>query len=178
MPGSFSESPTCEVTHQYRAGGAGVGAGLAVGVLVGAVAVRNGEGVVVDALVGGRLVLPRADDHHCGLAGLEGFAGRGVVQTRDGVAAVVEVTHLLQEGLVLLGVDGDLAVGGVQAGAVALHVGGPAGVGHREAVLRTVGLGELLGDLEELVPGGRNVLVGVRPAAFHMSVLYHTEVGA
>ena len=83
MPGSFSESPTCEVTHQYRPVEPVLEPVLPSAYFVGAVASGTAKGVVVDALVGGRLVLPRADDHHCGLAGLEGFAGRGVVQTRD-----------------------------------------------------------------------------------------------
>lgn len=81
---------------------------------------------MVDALVGGGLILPRSDDHHCGLAGFEGFTSSGLIHAGHGVAAFVEVTHLLEEGLVLLGIDGDLAIGGVDAGAIALQERSPA----------------------------------------------------
>ena len=126
-----------------------------------------------DALVGGGLVLPRTDDHHRGLAGLEGLASGGLVHAGDGVATLVEVTHLLQEGLVLRGVDGDLAVHGVHAAAVALEEGAPAQIGQGDAVLRTVGLGQLLGDLKQLVPGGRDIGFGQAGLGPHVGVVPH-----
>ena len=156
-----------------QTGGTGVGALGAVRVHIGAVAVRNREQVVVDALVGGGLILPRSDDHHCGLAGFEGFTSSGLIHARHGVTALVEVTHLLEEGLVLLGVDGDLAIGGVDAGAVALQERSPAEIRQSDAVLGAIGLGELLSDFEQLIPGLRVVGVGQAGSLPHVGVVPH-----
>ena len=157
-----------------QTGGAGVGALGAVRVHIGAVAVRNREQVVVDALVGGGLILPRSDDHHCGLAGFEGFTSSGLIHAGHGVAAFVEVTHLLEEGLVLLGVDGDLAIGGVDAGAIALQERSPAEIRQSDAVLGAIGLGELLGNFEQLIPSLRVVGVGQAGSLPHVGVIPHS----